>query len=182
MTNRTAGHRYARALFDVALKESQDLEAVGRQLTSFAELFAQYPALGKLLMNPAVPTSRKRAAIVELTARAAVAPVVAKLLLMLADRDRLVILPDVIAAYQERVLAHRHVVRAEVTTAAPLAADRVHAIETSLARATGRTVTLSTRVDAAILGGVVARIGSTLYDASIAGHLQKLKQQLSESV
>jgi F-type H+-transporting ATPase subunit delta len=73
-------------------------------------------------------------------------------------------------------------VRAEVTTAVPLAAGRTEAIARGLAQLTGRTVTLATRVDPAILGGVVARIGSTVYDGSVTTQLQKMKQRLIESV
>ena len=67
---------------------------------------------------------------------------VEKLLMLLAERDRLVLLPDLLAAYRDRLLDHQHVVRAEVTTAAPLAPDRANAIERSLAQVTGRTVTV----------------------------------------
>jgi F-type H+-transporting ATPase subunit delta len=182
MTNRTAGHRYARALFDVALQEKQDLAAIEQQLSSFGDLFTRHPSLGRVLLNPAVPVNRKRAAVAELTARAAVAPPVAKLLLLLAERDRLAILPELIAAFRDRLFEHQQIVRAEVTTVAPLTAERAEAIEKSLARLTGRTVTLSTKVDGALIGGVVARVGSTVYDASIAGQLRRLRQQLSDSI
>jgi F-type H+-transporting ATPase subunit delta len=73
------------------------------------------------------------------------------------------------------------VVRAEVTTARPLEAERAKAIESSLAKLTGRTVTLATKVDPAIIGGVVARIGSTIYDGSVTRQLEKLKERLVES-
>ena len=120
-----------------------------------------------MLLNPAVPVPRKRAAIAELTTRAKLSPVLGKLLLLLAERDRLVLLPDLLAAYRERLLDHLKVVRAEVTTAVALPADRAKAVEQSLARVTGRTVMLDTRVDPAIIGGVVARVGSTVYDGSV---------------
>ena len=67
-------------------------------------------------------------------------------------------------------------------TAVTLPADRATAVQQSLARMTGRTVTLATRVDPSIIGGVVARIGSTIYDGSVATQLQKMKQRLVESV
>ncbi len=182
MSNRTAGHRYARALFDVAIKEKADLAEIERQLASFSELFVQHPALSKVLLNPAVPVTRKRDAVSALAARGAVLPLLSKLLVLLAERDRLVVLPDLVASFRERMLDHQKIVRAEITTAAPLSADRAQAIEKSLARVTGRSVTLSTKVDASLLGGVVARLGSTVYDASLAGHLRKLRQQLSDSL
>jgi F-type H+-transporting ATPase subunit delta len=178
MTNKTAATRYARALLDVAIKENADLDQIERDLDSVVELFKQYPALTHALLNPVVPVSRKRAAAAELTAHADWLPMVNKLIGLLADRDRLVLMPDLLTAYRDRLLDHRNVVRAEITTIAPLPADRVKAIEASLARATGRSVTLATRVDPSIVGGVVTRIGSTVYDGSIARQLQKIRARL----
>jgi len=192
VTNRTAANRYARALLDVVVKENdrgagagganEALQQIEQQLAEFTDLFARYPTLEKVLLTPAVPAPRKRAAVVELTDRAKLLPVLGKLLVLLAERDRLVLLPDLLVSYRERLLDYRKVVRAEVTTAAPLGSDRAQAIERSLARVTGRTVTLATRVDASLIGGVVARIGSTVYDGSVTRQLQKMKERLVESV
>ena len=181
MTTRTAATRYARALLDVAIKENADLDHIERDLESVVDLFTQYPAFAHALLNPVVPVPRKRAAIAELTALAQLVPMVAKLIGLLADRDRLVLVPELLAAYRERLLDHRNVIRAEITTTAALHADRAKAIEASLARTTGRIVTLTTSVDPSIVGGVLARIGSTVYDGSIARQLQKIRVQLAEN-
>jgi F-type H+-transporting ATPase subunit delta len=177
MTNRTAATRYARALLDVAFKEA-DPEGVDRDLRDFVGLTGRYPALGHVLLNVSVPPSRKRSLVVTLAEEAGLASPVVKLLAMLAERDRLVLLPDLTDAYHERLLDRRNVIRAEVTTAAPLPADRVDAIGRRLETVTGRRVSMSTRIDAAIIGGVVARVGSTVYDGSIASHLRRIKQRL----
>ena len=182
MTNKTAATRYARALLDVGVKENADLEQVEQELAQFVDLFKQNPLLEKVLLNPAVPVPRKRAAVAELVARAKPAGIVGKLLTLLADRDRLVLLPDLVASYRERLLDYRKIVRAEVTTAAPLAGDRAKALESSLARVTGRSVVLDTRVNASIIGGVVARVGSTVYDGSVTRQLEKIKERLVEGV
>jgi F-type H+-transporting ATPase subunit delta len=182
MSNKTAAMRYARALLDVAIKEKADLETIDRELTDFAALLNAHPALSKVLLNPAVPVPRKRAAVAELTSLAKVSPILGKLLALLADRDRLVLLPDMAAAYRDRLADYRKIVRAEVVTAAPLTPQRVDRIKKSLADVTGRSVTLQTRVDPSILGGVVARVGSVVYDASVTRQLQKMKERLEESV
>jgi F-type H+-transporting ATPase subunit delta len=179
MTNRTAATRYARALLEVAVTEKADLDQVERELASVVDLFSQHPALAHVLLNPVVPVSRKRAAIDAVLTRAQLLPIVSKLLALLADRDRLVLVPDLLEAYRDRLLDHRNVIRAEITTTTPLAADRVRAIEARLARASGRTVTLSAKVDPAIIGGVVTRIGSTIYDGSVTRQLQRMKEKLS---
>ena len=178
MTNKTAAIRYARALLDVAVKEQADLEQIERELAQFAGLFTQYPLLEKVLINPAVPVPRKRAAVADLLARAGFSPIVSKLLTLLADRDRLVLVPELLAAYGERLLDYRNVVRAEVTTAAPIGDERAQAIQRGLANLTGRTVKLSTKVDQSIIGGMVARIGSTVYDASVTRQLERMREKL----
>jgi F-type H+-transporting ATPase subunit delta len=178
MTNRTAGHRYARALLDTVVKETGDVQEIEAQLASMVDLFQGHATLQRVMLNPAVPAPRKRAAMVELTGRAKTPPILARLLALLAERDRLVLLPDLLAAYRERLLEHQHVVRADVTTAAPLPADRAQAIERGLARATGRTVSMATRVDPSIVGGVIARIGDTIYDGSVTRQLEKIRAAL----
>ena len=179
MTNSTAATRYARALLDVAVREKADVDQIERELTSLVDLLAQYPALERVFLNPVVPAPRKRAAMETLTARAGVLPILAKLLGLLAERDRLVLVPGLLAAYRDRLLDYRNVVRAEVTTSSPLTPERTKSIEASLARLTGRTVALSTTVDPTIIGGVVARIGSTVYDASVTRHLERMKEKLA---
>jgi F-type H+-transporting ATPase subunit delta len=178
VTNRTAATRYARALLDVAIAEHADLSRIEVELTGFSTLFRQHPELEKVLLNPAVPTPRKTSAVGELLKRAGYLPQVSKLLTLLAARDRLVLLGDLVSAYQARLMELRNVVRAEVVTATPLAPERATAIEASLARATGRTVTLTTKVDPGIVGGMVARIAGTVFDASITTQLQRLKGRL----
>jgi F-type H+-transporting ATPase subunit delta len=182
VTNKTAAVRYARALFDVAVKEKADLEQIERDLGWFVDLFTQYPQLEHVLLNAAVPAQRKRAAVVDLLDRAQLSAIVSKLLLLLAERDRLVLLHDILTAFSERMMDYRNVVRAEVTTAAPIDPKRAEAIRSGLAKLTGRTVNLAAKVDPAIIGGVVARIGSTVYDGSVTRQLERMKERLVESV
>ena len=179
MTSRAAATRYARALFDVAQKEG-DIQQVGRDLGAFAALVSGNEGLARTFANPAIPAARKRAVVDQLLARAGgLSPIVAKLLLMLAERDRLVLIPDLVAAYETRLMDHANVVRAQVTTAVPLTDDRIDALRQGLAQATGRQVQLEARVDPAIIGGAVARIGSTVFDGSVTMQLQKVKERLS---
>ena len=182
MTRKTAATRYARALFDVALKEQADLDRIDQELSGFNDLIGRHPTLSRVLLNPAVPVPRKRAAVIELTSLAKVSTIVGKLLALLAERDRLGLLPDLVTVYRDRMLAHRNVVRAEVTSATALVPERVHQIQQSIAGITGRTVTLDTRVDPSIIGGIVARVGTTVYDASVTRQLEKMRERLVESL
>jgi F-type H+-transporting ATPase subunit delta len=179
MTNRTAAARYARALMDVGTKESVDLEKIGRELDDFGRFLQQQPALARLLLNPAVPAPRKRGAVAQITKLTSFLPVVSKLLVLLADRDRLGLLADVSAVYHELLAERQNVVRAEITSAEPLDRDRADAIAKKFASVTGKQVAMTTRVDKNIIGGVVARVGSTVYDASIATQLKKMRDKLT---
>jgi F-type H+-transporting ATPase subunit delta len=179
MTSRAAAKRYARALFDIARAERLDFEQIGAELSGTAALVSGNDALQRALANPAIPPARKRGVIEQLLALSPVSPVLSRLLLMLADRDRLVLLPDLADAYRTRLMEHQQVVRAEVTTAIAVPPDRVAALQQGLAHTTGREVQLDVRVDPSIVGGAVARIGSTVYDGSVTTQLEKLRQQLA---
>jgi len=135
VTNKTAAARYARALFDVAVKEKADLEQIERDLRQFADLFTAYPQLEKVLLNPAVPVQRKRAAVVDLLGHATFSPIVSKLLTMLAERDRLVLLRDLLNAYGERVGGYlRRFSRRSVLAEKPAGVcDPHHSFETGIA-------------------------------------------------
>ena len=177
MNTRASAARYARALLDVVITQG-DPEQVERELVAFADLLTQNPDLAKALTNPAVPVSGKRGIVAALVSRLTMSPPAGRLMLMLADRDRLALVPDLAAVYGERLMEHRQIVRAEVTTAAPLPPDRAEALQQRLADMTGRRVTMTTKVDPSLIGGAVARVGSTVYDGSIATQLDKIKERL----
>jgi F-type H+-transporting ATPase subunit delta len=183
VTSSAAAGRYARALFDVVLKEQPgDLDAVQTQVTDLAALFAGNPAMAGVMGNPAIPVTKKIAVVQAVLARAgAIASPMAKTILMLAERDRLMLLPEIVRIYGERLMDHQQVIRGQVTTAMALAPEKLRALEQGLAQATGRRVVLQAKVDPSIIGGLVARLGSTVYDGSVTTQLQKMKQTLIEA-
>jgi F-type H+-transporting ATPase subunit delta len=182
VTSGAAAGRYARALFDVAVKERADLEKVQADLQQFVDLFKQHPLLGGTLSNPAIPASKKQALTQAVIDRlGTVSPIVRKLMLLLAERDRLALLPEVARIYGERVMDHLKVIRGEVTTAVAIAPERLRALEQGLQQATGRKVVLESRVDPSIIGGAVTRLGSTVYDGSVTTQLEKMRQALVQS-
>ncbi len=178
MTTRSSAARYARALLDVSRREA-DPRSVERDLAAFVTLLERHEALARALVNPAIPVSRKTALVAELLRRAPLVPVVEKLLILLAERDRFVLLADLLDDYRRRLLDYERVVRADVTTAVPLTDERRRALEGALAEATGRTVSMTARVDDALIGGVVARVGSVVYDGSVKRQLEKIRDTLT---
>ncbi len=182
MTPATAARRYARALFDVVLQQQGDLDRIGRELDEFAALVAGNAPLHAVISNPAVPAAKKRAMVDAILSQAgSVSDPVSRTLALLADRDRLGLAGAIARAYAERVMDHRQIVRAEVTTAVPLDAERAAALAAALGGATGRQVLVDQKVDPSILGGVVARVGSVVYDGSVARQLEKMKESLVAS-
>ena len=137
--------------------------------------------LRRALTSPAVPRNLRVSLVSAIATRAGAQPPVVKLLAMLADRGRLELLPVLLDVYRERLLEHRNVVRASVTTAAPLAAEHLQTLESRLGGLTGKQVQLTATVDPSLIGGMVARVGSTVYDGSIRTQLQKMRQRLVEN-
>jgi F-type H+-transporting ATPase subunit delta len=180
MSLRTSATRYARALFDVAVRES-DPARVEQDLTTIVDAMTGNAELRRALTSPAVPRSSRVALVSSIAAQAGAVPPVAKLLPLLADRGRLELLPTLLEVYRDRLLEHRNVVRASVTTAASVAAEQLQALEARLSSLTGKQVELSATVDASLIGGMVAKVGSTVYDGSIRTQLQKMKQRLVEN-
>jgi F-type H+-transporting ATPase subunit delta len=179
MSMRASAARYARALLDVAITES-DPERAEQELVTFVDLVRTNPDLQRMFANPVVPAADKRAVVQQILERLQPKTPVGKLILLLASRGRLALLPDLLSVYRERLMEHRSVLQAEVTTAAPLTTERAAQLQQRLANATGRTVTMTTKVDASIIGGVVTRIGSTVYDGSVATQLAKVKDRLEQ--
>ena len=181
MTNRTVAARYARALFDVSSQPGQDLRQVEADLARFQDLVNGHETLSRVLVNPAVPALRKRAIVAALLNRLKnFLPSVERLMRLLADRDRLGLLPDIIESYRKRLREHFGVVEAHVTTVQPLDRKQLAAVEGQLSEASGRKVEMSTSVDPTILGGIVARLGTTVYDGSVANHLERMRNNFLE--
>ena len=88
---------------------------------------------------------------------------------------------DLAAAYRTRLLDRKNIVSAEITTAVPLTPETADRVGRALGQASGKQVLVSTRVDPAIIGGVVARVGSTVYDGSVTTQLARMRQKLVEN-
>jgi F-type H+-transporting ATPase subunit delta len=179
MSTRASAARYARALLDAIDKDGTP-ERVEEALTAFDALLSRTPDLQKAFANPAVPVTAKRGIVEKLVQQLNITGPAAKLLVLLAERNRMAILGELAAAYRERLMEYRRILRAEVTSATPLAPERVAQLEQRLAAATGRRVTMTARVDPALIGGVITRVGSVVYDSSIATQLARMRERLEE--
>jgi len=175
--SRLIPRRYALALFDVA-KKANRLEQVDRDLAAFAAFVRDHDDVRRAFEAPAVAPQKKRALLDALLDRSELRGEVPQLLRMLADRDRLSQLSEVVAAFDDRLRQERKIVEAHVVTALPLNdADRT-SLKNALRRASGADVALSEQVNPSIVGGFVARVGSLVFDASLTRQLERMKQRL----
>ena len=179
MSKRASAGRYAKALFDVALQENL-LDQVATDLDGLSTLLRGHEELQRTFANPAIPAQVKKKLVGALATRLALQGPLGKLLLLLTDRDRLWLVQDIQPSFADCLNEHRRILQAELVTAEPLAAEQAAAWQKRLSTATGWTVSLTTRVDPALLGGVRARIGSTVYDGSVATQLARLRSSLVE--
>jgi len=180
MSLRTSANRYAKALFDVALQEKADLVKIGQDLHEVVAMAEASPDLALALSRGSVNDAARQSLMEAISRAMTLTTPVMKLLVLLAQTGKMDLLPDLEASYRERLLAHQKIVRADVQSAAPLSPEKTRALEESLSKVTGKKVELSVSVDPELLGGIVATIGSTVYDGSVRTQLQRMRQELVE--
>lgn len=172
--------RYARALFMIGVEEGR-VEALGRELGSVAETVRGSKELSSLLASPVVPQEARREVMREVLSRLAVSPTVRNAVLLLTDRRRGALVPEVSDAYTRLGDEKAGKVHAEVTSAVPLSDAQYGRLSKLLEQLTGKSVTLARKVDAALIGGVVTRIGDKVYDGSVRTRLAELRQAALQS-
>jgi F-type H+-transporting ATPase subunit delta len=172
--------RYASAAFSVA-RETGEYDAWLATLEELARIL-QMPSARTIFISPAVPTAEKRSALDRLLPNAS--PVIRNFLHILADRDRLGEVPSIAAWLRELVNRQRGITIADVTSAVALDVDMQRLVADRLAAYLNRDpkkISIRTRVDPALIGGVVARVGDRLIDDSVRGRLERLRRALSGS-
>ena len=169
--------RYASALFDLA-SEAGTVTAVESDLDTLARALAESPEFASLTTNPKVSRSDAEKALAALAKTMKLAPLTANFLGVVAHNRRLAKLPGVIRAFRAIAAAQRGEVSAEVTSAHTLTDAQVETLRGKLTAREGRTVKLTTKVDPALLGGLVVTLGSKRIDASIRTRLNTLAQAM----
>jgi F-type H+-transporting ATPase subunit delta len=166
--------RYAVALFEIA-DERRMLDEIAADLQQLRAMLAASGDFARLIRSPVVPRAVQGRAVATLAETAGLSPLVRDFLAVVARNRRLFAVPAMIEAYLARLAARRGEITAEVTAAQPLSAAQLDALGEELRKNAGRRVTVDVRVDAALLGGIVVRLGSRLVDASVRGRLQRLQ-------
>jgi F-type H+-transporting ATPase subunit delta len=180
MSDRSDALRYARELFEVTWRQGS-AAAVADELEAIVGA-TRNGSDARVLFHPLVPRAKKAEAVKALAAGAGLSKPTAVLLEALVKHHALALLGPIAASFRDRLHQRQGVVRASVTTAAPLPPDKVAALAARLTELAGRRVTLQTQVDPAIIGGVVTQIDSMVYDGSVTRQLARMRQKLVENV
>ena len=180
MTSSAIVARYANALADVMTGPAgMDTAQAAQQLRGFEGLLAGSPDLHNVLASPAVAASRKRVVVHKLADRLGMGKMARNFLLVLTDHRRLAALAQVIDEFEILVDERMGFVRAELETARDLDERQKSLVTEELARLTGKKVRARFAVEPALIGGAIARIGSTVYDGSLRGQLDALARRLA---
>ena len=177
MSSQAVARRYAVALADVALARSEAQE-VREELAAWDALVRSNAQLLEVLRHPAISYEQRLGVLEELIRRARPRPTTANFLKVLLQNGRFAELGEVSTQFAQELDRRSGIVTAQVTTARPLSADAQEALRAKLGQLTGSHVRLQFEVDDELIGGIVTRIGSTLYDGSVRGRLQQMKQKM----
>ena len=178
MSLQTVARRYATALADVAIDRREERE-VQNELDQWAEMIEAHPQLKEVFANPTIVYDHKRKLLEDLIARSRVRETTASFLRVLLKNQRLSQLRGIVDRFGQVLDDRGGIVAAHVTTARPIPEDLRNSLHETLVAATGRKVRLNFTTDEAIIGGLVARIGSTIFDGSVQSQLDRLANEMA---
>lgn len=170
--------RYARALLDIGV-ERKNYEQLGRELDRVVALFA-HDELGQLFRNPKFGADQRKAVLGDLLKRVMVSPISRNFMLLLVDRGRIGILPEITETYHTLADAVGDRVRARVTVVATMPPAELNRLKSILQDATGKKVIIEQEIDESILGGVITRIEGRIYDGSVRTQLETIRNQIKQ--
>ena len=174
---RTA-RRYAKALYDVA-REAGAAEAIGQEMEQVAAICTDDPAARGVLTRPWIKPADRRAVAGAIAQKVGARKLVQDFVGLVAERGRADHLPEIVAAYQTLVDAALGRARAQVRTAVALTDGEKRELSGKLERALGKRIILEEQVDATLLGGFIAQVGSLIFDGSLDGQLARMRQRLA---
>lgn len=177
MVEGSVARRYARALLDLG-REANSVDRYGDDLARFVDS-AESGGLLDVLANPVYTQEERRGVLDRVLTTGKLDGMVVNFLRLLLDKDRFGALQAIAQAYGELADVEAGRVRAVVTSAAELDAAAKERVRAALSQATGRTVVLDAQVDPSLLGGLTARVGGRVYDASLRTRLERLQLTLT---
>ncbi len=172
-------NRYARAFADVVVDLKLDANQVRQQLQALVDVVNSSVELRRVWENPAIPAEQKRRVLDAIVAKLGVSKPVRNFIAVLIDHHRIAALSDIARQFAVELDHRLGFTEAEVSSARELSPEEKHALERQIERVSGKKVRARYTTDRALLGGAVVKLGSTIYDGSVRGQLEKLRQELS---
>jgi F-type H+-transporting ATPase subunit delta len=171
--------RYAKAIFDIGSQQG-GLDKIGADLRSIANAMKESSELAATLTSPAIRRSDRRKVVDAVMQRLGVVSTTRNTIYLLLDSERFGSLPAISREVDRMIEEKAGRVAAEVVSAKPLDPAQLSQITAALEKLSGKKVSLSSRQDADLLGGVVAKVGDTVYDGSLRTQLRNLRDELSK--
>jgi F-type H+-transporting ATPase subunit delta len=172
--------RYATALFDLAC-DSNTIDAVKADLDRFSALLGESPDLLRLVRSPVFSADEQMAALSTVLERAGIGGLAAKFLKLVTANRRLFSVRDMIKSFGALVADYKGEASAEVTVAEPLKDEHVAALKNALHAVSGKEIDLNIKIDPAIIGGLVVKLGSRMVDSSLRTKLNAIRHAMKEA-
>jgi F-type H+-transporting ATPase subunit delta len=177
----TVTNTYARAFADVVIAKRLDAQQTLAEAQQIAGLVRESKVLREVWDAPSIPAEQKRAVLDSIVQKAGLSRPVRNLVAVLIDKRRTRFLGEIVAQFAQELNHRLGFAEAAITTARELNTDERSQVERDLARVTGKNIRAKYAQDLTILGGAIARVGSTVYDGSVKGQLERLRLLLAVS-
>jgi F-type H+-transporting ATPase subunit delta len=175
---KSASLQYAVALADIVLEQGA-AEPARKQLQDFRVAYEESSELRNFLASPAVSRQDKHAVIEKLVARLGASRIIRNFLFIMADNQRVHLLPEIEQTFEEVLRQRQGVAEAEVTSAVELSERQKAGLVQTLERLSGKKIQAKYALEPRLLGGAVVRVGDTVYDGSVRNQLNQLHAQLA---
>jgi F-type H+-transporting ATPase subunit delta len=172
--------RYATALFDLA-RENGAIDAVKADLESFDTLISDNPDLARLVRSPVFSAEEQLKALSAVLDRAGIGGLSARFLKLVTANRRLFAVHDMVRAFRQMVAANKGEATAEVTVAEEIKGEHLEALRSALKAVSGKDIDLKLKIDPAIIGGLIVKIGSRMVDTSLRTKLNAIRHAMKEA-
>ncbi|HXX15606.1 MAG TPA: ATP synthase F1 subunit delta [Candidatus Eremiobacteraceae bacterium] len=175
---KSASLQYATALADIVLEQGA-AEPARKQLEDFRATYNESAELRNFLISPAVPRQDKHGVIEKLLARLGASRIIRNFVFVMADNQRIHLLPEIVDTFEQVLRQRQGVAEAEVISATELNDQQRSELIQTLERVSGKKIQAKYSLEPKLLGGAIVRIGDTIYDGSVHNRLERLRAQLA---
>ena len=173
--------RYARAFVDVVIDGRLNSEQIVRELVIIQATLRESMELRRVWESPAIPGAQKRTLLDAIAAREGISRPVRNFVAVLIDHRRIALFDQVVADFQQELDERLGFEEAQITSARELSTSERRSLEAQVEKLVGKNVRASYSRDESILGGAIVKLGSTIYDGSVKGQLERIREQLTQS-